>query len=451
MRHAPATLCRILLTALPNRVDNQKRNMSAFFLLLVSCALSSSIFAEVYPLTLFRQYEDHEPRPGLMIGRINTKGTDNSVAPRQVLGYDARMSVVSASIDNAAKVYPGMKVYLVKRERDHQKNKAALIVAEGEIASLTETVFSGRVAQIKGQFSMVSRQHFVAVMQPVAGRDSRDAQSYLLEADRHRHEQDFARSAQKLQHARELEPNNPLVNLRYAQLALQNGAEEKAAAALAKAFKERRSLEDVNDYLTLGSLYLATQVRALPSQPKELLKAGTAILSSMRQFEKDLGQFGKDLTPPKSANFRQKHSRFSAAYHLQYGILLRRIADSLREYSPEAISNMLNYAERDALYAPIETRVARERVLALPRKKWDRAYVDAAITHFEIALKKDRHSEAGFEIIDLCEQLWSAADNNRRVYLKELVEKYSGQYLETAHEDQRMGRVRRAVSKVNQA
>jgi hypothetical protein len=425
--------------------------MRAFLLTTFLCALHSSLFAEVYPLMLFRQYEDHEPKPGLLIGRINTKGTDNSVAPRQVLGYDARMSVVSASIDNAAKVYPGMKVYLVKRERDHQKNKAALIVAEGEIDSLTETVFSGRVAQIRGQFSMVSRQHFVAIMQHNGARGDKDAQSYLFEAERHRHEQDFARSAQKLQHAREIEPNSPLVNLRYAQLALHNGAEEKAAAALSKAFKERRSLEDVNDYLTLGSLYLASKVRALPSQPKELLKSGTAILTSMRQFEKDLGQFGKDLTPPKSSSFRQKQSRFSAAYHLHYGLLLRRIADSLREYSPEAISNMLSYAERDALYAPIETRVARERVLALPRKKWDRAYIDAAFTHFEIALKKDRHSEAGYEVIDLCDQLWESSDNNRRVYLKELVQKYSVQYLETAHDDQRMGRVRRAVSKVNQA
>ena len=87
----------------------------------------------------------------------------------------------------------------------------------------------------------------------------------------------------------------------------------------------------------------------------------------------------------------------------------------------------------------------------MPRKKWDRAYIDAAFTHFEIALKKDRHSEAGYEVIDLCDQLWESSDNNRRVYLKELVQKYSVQYLETAHDDQRMGRVRRAVSKVNQA
>ncbi len=430
--------------------------MRPLYLVIFSLTVTSSLLAEVYPLSLFRQYEDHEPRPGLLIGRINTKGTDNSVAPRQVLGYDARMSVVSASIDNAAKVYPGMKVYVVKRERDHQKNKAALIVAEGEIDSLTDTVFSGRVAQIRGQFSMVSRQHFVAIPQATAvrsgaGGDRKDAQEYLVEAERHRHEHDYARAAQKLQHARELEPNNPLVNLRYAQLALQNGAEEKASAALQKAFVERRRLEDVNEYLALGALYLSSQVRGLPSQSKDLLKSAAALLTVMRQFEKDLGQFGKDLTPPKSASFRQRYSRFSASYHLSYGVLLRRIAANLAEYSPEAISNMLSFAERDALYAPIETRVARERVLALPRKKWDRAYVDAAITHFEIALKKDRHSEAGFEIIDLCDLLWDSADNNRRQVLKEIVARYAGQYLETAHEDQRMGRVRRALSKVNQA
>ncbi len=430
--------------------------MRPLYLVIFSLTVTSSLLAEVYPLSLFRQYEDHEPRPGLLIGRINTKGTDNSVAPRQVLGYDARMSVVSASIDNAAKVYPGMKVYVVKRERDHQKNKAALIVAEGEIDSLTDTVFSGRVAQIRGQFSMVSRQHFVAIPQATAvrsgaGGNRKDAQEYLVEAERHRHEHDYARAAQKLQHARELEPNNPLVNLRYAQLALQNGAEEKASAALQKAFAERRRLEDVNEYLALGALYLSSQVRGLPSQSKDLLKSAAALLTVMRQFEKDLGQFGKDLTPPKSASFRQRYSRFSASYHLSYGVLLRRIAANLAEYSPEAISNMLSFAERDALYAPIETRVARERVLALPRKKWDRAYVDAAITHFEIALKKDRHSEAGFEIIDLCDLLWDSADNNRRQVLKEIVARYAGQYLETAHEDQRMGRVRRALSKVNQA
>ncbi len=411
-----------------------------------------TLSAEVYPLTLYRSYSDMQAVPALMIGKINTKGTDNSIPPRQILGYDARLSVVSASIDDAAKIYPGMKVFIVKRERDHTRNQAALIVAEGEIDSIAETVFSGRVAQIRGQFSMVSRQHFIAVPQASTrpSADTRDAQDYLLEAERHRHEKDFARSAQKLQHARELEPNNPLVNLRYAELALANAADEKARAALKKAFNDRRRLEDVNEFIKLGGLYLTAEVAVLPAQNRELLKTGAALLTSMRQFEKDLGQYGKDLSPPKSSTMRLKGSRFSAAYHLSYGQLLRAIAGALKEYNPEAVAKMLEYAERDALYAPIETRVARERVLALPRKMWDRAYIDAAITHFEIALRKDRHSEAAFELIELCDNQWDFSDGNRRQYLKELVAKYAPAYLESAHEDQRMSRVRRALNKVNQ-
>lgn len=413
----------------------------------------ADLCAEVYPLTLYRSYRDTQAQPGLLIGKINTKGSDSSIPPRQILGYDARLTVVSASVDNQARIYPGMKVYIVKRERDHQKNRAALIVAEGEIDSISDTVFSGRVARIRGQFAMVSRQHFVAVPLPGRSRegDNKGAQDYFMEAERHRHEKDLARSAQKLQHARELEPNNPLINLRYAELALQNGAEDKARAALRKAFAERRRLEDVNEYLKLGSLYLATEVQALPVKNQDLLKSGVSLLASMRQFEKDLGQFSRDLAPPKSAVFRRKHSRFSAQYHLYYGILLRQIAFALREYSPEAITKVLGYAERDILYAPIETRVARERVLALPRKAWDRAYSDAAMTHFELALKKDRHSEAAYELIDLCDYLWDGADNNRREQLKELIMRYAPMYLEAAHEDQRMGRVRSVLNKVSQA
>lgn len=407
----------------------------------------------MYPLTLFRSYGDMQSQPGLLVGKINTKGADNSIPPRQILGYDARMSVVSASVDEQAKIYPGMKVYIVRRERDHQKNRAALIVAEGEIDSIVETVFSGRVVQIRGQFSMVGRQHFVAVPQTGGSRpgDERSALDYFLEAERHRHERDFARAAQKLQHARELEPHNPLVNLRYAELALHNGAEEKGRAALKRAFEDRRRLEDVNEYLKLGSLYLAAEVRALPLKNQDLLKAAMALLSAMRSFEKDLGQFGKDLTPPKSAQFRLRLSRFPAQYHLHYGILLRQIALTLREYSPEAIAEILNFPERDALYAPIETRVARERVLALPRKQWDSAYSDAAITHFELALKKDRHSEAGYELVDLCGKLIDGANPNRRQQLKEIITRYAPAYLEAAHEDQRMGRVRSVLNRVSQA
>lgn len=397
--------------------------------------------AEIYPVTLFRNYDDVLARPGLIIGKINTKGRDNSIPPRQILGYDARMPIVSASIDNAARIYPGMKIYVVKRERDHQKNKAALIVAEGEIDSISDTVFSGRVAQIRGQFSMVSRQHFIAIPKG----EERDAHEYLLEAERYRHEHDFARAAQKLQHAREIEPANPLVNLRYAELALLNGAEEKARAALKLAFAERRRLEDVNEYLKLGSHYLRAEVRALPAQNTEILKTGTMLLTAMRQFEKDLGQFRKDLSA------RPKFSRFAAAYHVQYGILLKTIGSAMADMTPEGVGKLLDYAGRDALYAPIETRRGRERVLALPRQMWDRAYTEAAITHFEMALRKDRHSEAAFELIDLCDQQWSGADANRREYLKELVVKYAPQYLETGHEDQRMARVRRALNKVNQA
>lgn len=426
------------------------RVFAGIFLLLLP---ASVVFAEVYPVTLYRSYNDTQPVSAALIGKINTKGTDNSMPARQILGYDVRMSVLSASIDNGAKIYPGMKVYIIKRERDHQKDKAALIVAEGEIDSISETVFAGRVAKIKGQFSMVSRQHFVAAPDLNRSRegDTKDAESYLLEAERHRHENDLARSAQKLQHARELEPNNPLINLRYAQLALKNGAEEKARAALRKAFSDRRRLENVNDYLTLGALFLASNVAVLPSQNRELLKSATALLTQMRQFEKDLGQFGKDLAQPKSSALRYRQSRFNAQYHLSYGMLLRATAATLREYNPEAISKMLDYAERDALYAPIETRIGRERVLALPRKQWDRAYVDAAITHFELALKKDRHSEAAYELVDLCDTLWDGSDNNRRAELKEIVARHGAAYLEVPHEDQRMSRVRRVLNKINQA
>jgi hypothetical protein len=428
--------------------------MQRFCLLgLFSFLTASPLLAEVYPLTLYRSYGDMQATPALLIGKINTKGRDNTVPPRQILGYDARMAMVSASIDGAAKIYPGMKVYIIKRERDHIKNKAALIVAEGEIDSISDTVFSGRVAQIRGQFSMASRQHFIAIPSPGTSRDgdSRDANAYLIEAERHRHEKDYARSAQKLQHARELEPGNPLVNLRYAQLAVHNGAHQQAHSALKRAFEERRRLEDINDYLSLGTLYLGAEVRDLPPKTSDMLKAATQLLARMRQFEKDLGQYGKDLTPPKSAKFRLRISRFSPEYHLQFGVLLRAIAGGLREYSPQAISQVLNYAERDALYAPIETKVARNRVLALPRKQWDRAYTDAAITHFEIALKKDRHNEAAFEIVDLCDSQWEFADGNRRQYLKEIVAKYAPQYLERAHDDHRMSRVRNVLNKINQA
>jgi hypothetical protein len=437
---------------LPRRRYSNVR-LPLFLCCLISVLPFTPTLADVYPLTLYRSYGDMQSQPGLLIGKINTKGSDNSIPPRQILGYDARMSVVSASIDNQAKIYPGMKVYIVKRERDHQKNRAALIVAEGEIDSISDTVFLGRMAKIRGQFSMVSRQHFVAIPQTATSRegDRHSAVEYFLESERHRHEKDFARSAQKLQHARELEPNNPLVNLRYAELALHNGAEEKARQVLRKAFAERRRLEDVNEYLKLGTLYLTSEVRALPINNHELLKAGVALLSAMRQFEKDLGQYRKDLTPPKSASFRLRHSRFTAQYHLQYGILLTQIAAALREYSPEAITKLLSFAERDVLYAPIETRVARERVLALPRKTWDRAYSDAAITHFELALKKDRHSEAAYELITLCDLLWDGADNNRRQKLREIITRYAPVYLETAHEDQRMSRVRSVLNKVSQS
>jgi len=417
------------------------------FLALISgtCAV-----AETYPIKLYRSHEDMTPQSATLVGKINTKGKDNSVPPRQILGYDMRTTIVSASIDNAAKVYPGMKVFIVRRERDHIKNQAALIVAEGEVDSISDTVFSGRVAQIHGQFSMVSRQHFVAI--PSQTREgSLSAEEYLQSAERYRHTGDTARSLQMLEHAREREPNNPLVNLRYASISLENGAEEKADAALRRAFKDRRRLEDVNDYLTLGTEYATSQVAHLPSATGELLKSGTKLLGELRVFEKDLGQYSRDLTPPKSSELRKRGGRFSANYHLAYGRLMRRIAGALKEYSPAAVGKLLEYAGRDQLYAPLEIRVGSARHIELPRKTWDKAYFEAAITHFELALKKDRHSEAAFEIIDLCDALWADADSNRRAYLKDLVARYAPQYLEAPHDDSQMARVRRVVNKVNQA
>ena len=114
--------------------------MRAFSLVLLLMVAANAVQAEVYPVTLYRSYGDMQPVPASLIGKINTKGTDNSLPARQILGYDVRMSVLSASIDNGAKIYPGMKVYIIKRERDHQNDKAALIVAEGEIDSISETV-----------------------------------------------------------------------------------------------------------------------------------------------------------------------------------------------------------------------------------------------------------------------------------------------------------------------
>lgn len=416
----------------------------------ISFGLLTGLHGETYPLTLYRSYEDMTPQPALLVGKINTKGKDNSIPAHQLLGYDVRTASVNASIDPAAKVYPGMKVYIVRRERDHIKNRAALVVAEGEIDSISDTVFSGRVAQIHGQLSMVTRQHFVAIAQPTDA-NRKTAEEYLQIAERQRHAGDSARSLQMLEHARELEPSNPLVNLRYANLALHNGADEKAQAALRRAFKDRRRLEDVNDYLLLGSEYLTSEVRQLPSANDALLKQATKLLTQMRQFEKDLGHYGRDLTPPKSSSLRKKGGRFSATYHLAYGRLLRQIGGALTDYSPAAIGKLLEYSERDALYAPLETNVGSTRKIELPRKTWDRAYVEGAITHFELALKKDRHNEAAFEVIDLCDLLWENADNNRRAYLKEIVTRYSAQYLEAPHDDARMARVRRVSNKINHA
>ncbi|MCS6971652.1 MAG: hypothetical protein NZL89_01380, partial [Leptospiraceae bacterium] len=228
-------------------------------------------------------------------------------------------------------------------------------------------------------------------------------------------------------------------------------AEEKARSALRTAFSERRQLEDVNEYLKLGTLYLMLEVAALPLRNERLLREGARLLGAMRTFEKDLGNFRQDLTPPKSVSFRLRHSRFSAQYHLQYGILLRRLGFALREYSPEALTKILDDSERDMLYAPIEVQVARERRLVLPRKYWDRAFTDGAITHFEIALKKDRHSEAAFELVDLCERLWENADANRRKELQNLVARYAPLYLETAHEESRMARVRSVLKRLSHA
>lgn len=424
--------------------------MRALFLSL-SIFLPTLAWAEVYPLHIFRSYGDFSSIPALLIGKINTKGIDNSRPPKQVMGYDARLTVVNAAIDNQAHIYPGMKVYIVKRERDHVRDKAALLIAEGEIDSISDTVFSGRVATIRGQFSMVSRQYFIAIPTGSRSNDTKSAEEYLIEAERYRHEGDFARSAQKLQHAREIEPHNPLTALRYAQLALHNGATEKARAALKRGFEDRRRLENVNDYLTLGALYLKIEVESLPSRNRDILKEGTRLLTQMRQFEKDLGQYLKDLTPANSSAFRWRRTRFSALYHLNYGILLRQLGRSLGEYNAEGISRLLGYTERDALYAPIETYVGKTRVLALPRKEWDKAFFNAAITHLQIALLKDRHSEAAFEIIDLCDSLWEGADPNRRRELKEIILEYAPQYLESSHENRRMGRVRSVLNKVNQA
>ena len=401
-----------------------------------------AVFGEVYQLTAYRDYHGTAGIPVLLIGKIDTKSADSSALPRQVMGFDARNIVLSATLDDKATVYPGMKVFVVQREADYLKYKSALIVAEGEIEIIFETTLSRRIAKIKGQFSMVNQSHFIAI--PDSARTNESAEDFFLRAERYRHSRDLPRALQFYEHAREKEPNNPLIRLRLAQISSEPHG-TSARRHLGVAFENRRRLIDVNEYLTLGKEYFLTEIAYLPENEKALLKSSLALLKSARQYEKDIGLFARDLPPVNSPKFRGKITRFNPEYHRAMGELFLKIAGTLSQRSVATIVQWLEFEERDILYQPIETRINKERKLTLPRKEWDRAYFNAALTHFEIALKKDRQNEAAYPLIVACEAAYDGSDSNRKLELKALIEQYGKIYLEKPRDDMRMGRVRRVL------
>ena len=353
-----------------------------------------------------------------IIGQVISKGLQISNEYKRIFNYDIRKSTITARLLSHSNLRVGDTIYVVRKDPNHEKYKNGFIIAKGEIFSVFETEFQGWLLKAKGYFSHVQEGFFIAKDKIDDMR--KEAYVLLKKGDRARLLKSYAEAFSYYQRSLEYDAQRPETYLKLAALNKELNLPRKTGNYVEEAWKRLNNFEDVNSFLELPGIYLKWQNKNINDHTSQKirqvdcshtkkddqfackrLKYALYILNEIRQYKKNLDIFRYTLS---SSILELLETKGVPDYEFQYNFarLMLTLHDILGRYSPRKVVHWLVKKEREILYQRIVLAYKQGKVVE-PKRAWDKAYLEAALYHLELAHELNSlDPRAAIKIVEIC-------------------------------------------------
>lgn len=412
---------------------------------------NSYIFSSADEIHAFRSYSSPKMEKMRIIGKVIAKTKSLSSQRRKVLNYDAREMILSARLYSREELRLGDKVFIIEKDPNHRKYKNGYIIGEAVVYSLFRTEFQGWMLKAKGNISMVSSGHFIAI------RDQKNArrEAILLnkKGEKYEYIQDDSKAIYYYKKSLKKDPERPETYMQLALLYSRKGSFHLALNYLNNAWSRLNRYEKINDAFLLPGYYLQWNLKDIESKSsnvRDILKLYLKLKNDALKMERQLTYFKEQLRPGVYSMIKNKGIP-DARYQYYYGFLLERIYDILNRQPLTRIIRWLNEEERNFLYEPVHIIVNNQKVYLKPRKLWEKAYFESSLFHYRLAIEiNQNHENAMFRIVYLASQGLKSGNIHKVERYKDFIEYYGRRFLDLSDNSFQINFVRARLNTLDQ-
>jgi len=352
-------------------------------LFLIILYIPQQVHSISYLIHAFNSYTDPTIRKMELIGQISSKTKRSSKLRRKLLNYDSRETMITVKLFKKEGLKLGDVIYIIAKDPDHRKYKNGLIVAKGKVFSIFKTEFQGWMLKASGNFAMVKKSQFIAIVKNDIGR--RKALFAFKKAERYFYLKQYSKAYAFYRKALKYQDQNPEIFFSLARLKLSQGLYQEAQIYIKKAWKFLYRFEDVNNVLRLPGVYLklmTTNIKLQKTKNSEL-KFIIQLIDDSREYFKKLSWFQTSIDK-NVFNMIRKKGLPDTEFQFQLALLYEKMYNIIKNKSPSKILRYLNKKERTVFLAMIPLPYMKEKKV-FPKKSWDEAFIKAAIYHYQLA------------------------------------------------------------------
>ncbi len=378
------------------------------------------IDADIDEVHAFRNYTDTRLERMEILGKVISTGyvQHDFQQHRKILDYYTKERMLTVLMGEYQNIRIGDFIYIIEKENDHDRYKNGIIVAKAEVYSVFKTVLQGWLFKAKGNFSQVKAGHFAARLK--VNEEHLDALVLLKKGDRASYLGQFSKAIAFYEKSLEKDINKPETYFQLAHVKDKLDIPESSFIYIKKAWERMKRFQDIDLFLKLPGKYLMYYNEAINDDHSRiisikdcsyvsqedrtkcyLLRDALLTLKEIRKYKQQLELFRHRLTPEALTLLKTKGIP-DYEFQYQFGELLLKIHKYLKDHRPVKVLYWLQKEERKTLYEPLYMPYQKEK-FTKPKKKWDEAYLEAAMYHFQIAHELDPlDGRSAYSILEIC-------------------------------------------------
>ncbi len=411
----------------------------------------SSVRANVYEVHAFESYSSPKMVKMKIVGKIIAKTKSLSSDRKNVLDYDAREMILSARLFSTDDLRLGDKVYIIEKDPDHEKFKNGYIIGEAVLYSMFKTEFQGWMGKASGNISMVSAGQFLAVEDRKNQR--KNAALLTKRAEKYEYIEDDPKAIFYYNKSLEEDPDRPETYMKMAMLYNRKGSYTMAISYLNKAWDRLNRFESPNRAFSLPGYYIEWNLKVADAESKneiDALKRYIKIKGEIDSMQKKISYF-KDQLPPGIYKMMKDLGIPDVRFQYNYAMLMERIYHIMKKIPLTRVIRMLSEEERNWLYQPMEMMVNNRKVFLKPKAEWEKAYFEASLFHYRMAVElDDQHENALFQIVYLASLGASSAQGEIKKRYVDFIEFYGEKFLTVSDKSIQLNFVRNRMNTLDQ-